>query len=426
VWPSGDFRTDPSHRLATGVLVGIAAAMVSVGVLVAVKRRATSLQLGVASALLGAVVFVAFGAPWFAAKALAIGSPLVLLSALVGCVGLAWPRTTPRRTPLVAGIVAGAALALGIASSNALAYHEVDLAPRAQLTELERIGEEFAGQGPALMTEYEPYGVRHFLRRLDAEGVSELRRRPIFLRDGRIAAKGQYVDLDRLQLDGLLVYRTLVLRRSPTESRPPAPYRLAWKGRWYEVWQREPGEAVLAHLPLGGQLEPGAVTSCRGVARLARLGRTEALPRPTNLIWPLGTATLPATWLQSGGAVIPGGSGTAALTIRLARAGRYRLWVGGSVRGTLTASADGARLGRVSTQLQNAGQWLDLGSTRLEAGDHRITLTLELPALRPGTGGAGFPLGPLLLQPESSTHLAAPANASALCGRTLDWVEALG
>ena len=401
VWPTGDFRADPSHRLVTGLLLAVAAAMACVGVLVAVRRRSASLQLGVASALLGAIVFVSFGAPWFAAKALAIGSPLVLLSAFVGCAAAASSRAR-----LVVAIGAGTALAAGVVSSNAFAYHDVDLAPRAQLAELERIGNEFAGQGPALMTEYQPYGVRHFLRKLDAEGASELRRRPILLRDGRTAAKGQYVDLDQLQLPGLLVYRTLVLRRSPTESRPPTPYRLVWQGRWYEVWQRRPGDAVLAHLPLGGQLEPGGVSPCAGVARLARLGRAEAPARPTNLIWPLDSAT--------------------ALTIRLVRGGAYRLWVGGSVRGTLTARVDGAKLGRVSGQLQNAGQWLDLGSTELAAGTHRIALTLELPALRPGTGGAGFPLGPLLLQPEAHARLAAPARASALCGRTLDWVEALG
>jgi hypothetical protein len=386
VWPSGDFRTDPSHRLVTGLLLAVAAAMVSVGVLAAVKRRAVSLQLGVASAVLGAVVFVGFGGPWFAAKALAIGSPLVLLSAFAGCASLA----SSRRALLAVGIAAGAALALGVASSNALAYHDVDLAPHAQLAELERIGETFAGQGPALMTEYQPYGVRHFLRKLDPEGVSELRRRPILLRDGRMAAKGQYVDLDQLQPSGLLVYRTLVLRRSPTESRPPTPYRLVWQGRWYEVWQREAGGAVLAHLSLEGHLEPSGLTSCG---------------RPLDLS--------------------PSRAGTEELRVRVARAGTYRLWVGGSVRGTLTARVDGKEIGRVSAQLQNAGQWLDLGSATLAAGAHRLTLALGLPALRPGTGGGGFPLGPLLLQPESRSR-PAPTNASAPCSRTLDGVEAVG
>ena len=39
----------------------------------------------------------------------------------------------------------------------------------------------------------------------------------------------------------LLIYRTLVLRRSPAQSRPPSPYRLIWRGDYYEVWQRPAG-----------------------------------------------------------------------------------------------------------------------------------------------------------------------------------------
>ena len=77
-----------------------------------------------------------------------------------------------------------AAIAAGVLWSNSLAYHEVTLAPCDQLAELERIGEEFAGQGPTLLTEYQPYGVRHFLREADPEAVSELRVRPIRRLDG--------------------------------------------------------------------------------------------------------------------------------------------------------------------------------------------------------------------------------------------------
>lgn len=71
------------------------------------------------------------------------------------------------------------------------------------------------------MTEYEPYGVRHFLRDADPEGASELRRRPVPLRDGSSLDKGEFADIDRFDLGGLLEYRTLVLRRSPLASRPP-------------------------------------------------------------------------------------------------------------------------------------------------------------------------------------------------------------
>ena len=56
------------------------------------------------------------------------------------------------------------AIAGGVLWSNVLAYHDVWLAPRPALAELASIGDRFAGDGPTLMTEYQPYGVRHFLR----------------------------------------------------------------------------------------------------------------------------------------------------------------------------------------------------------------------------------------------------------------------
>jgi hypothetical protein len=425
VWPSGDFRLDPSHRAATALLLALGVGAVCAGARAAIERRAIGLLAGLASALTGGVLFVVFGAPWIGGKALAIASPIVLTCALVGCASIASLSGPMRRATLVAGSAGAAALALGVGWSNALAYHDVDLAPRAQLAELEQIGERFGGQGPALMTEYQPYGVRHFLRRLDAEGASELRRRPVFLRGGRVAAKSEYVDVDQIQLRSLLAYRTLVLRRSPTVSRPPSPYRLVWSGRWYDVWEQRPHEAVVAHLPLGGPLDPAAIPRCTSVERLVGLGRPIAPLRGVNLVWPLSSAIHPAGWLPLAGNVVPGGSGKAVLDVEVPKSARYRLWVGGSVRGTIEAAIDGKDVGRVSSQLQNSGQWLDLGSTELAAGGHRITLAVALPALGPGTGGGSFPLGPVALQPESGSPLVSPARPKALCGRTLDWVEAL-
>jgi hypothetical protein len=121
--------------------------------------------------------------------------------------------------------------------SNVLAYHDVTLAPRAQLVELEQIGREFSGQGPTLLNEFSPYGVRHFLRNMDAESP----RSAEYARSaaGRNApAAGDDRGSRRVQLDGLLLYRTIVLRRSATASRPPAVYQLVSTKRHYDVWQR--------------------------------------------------------------------------------------------------------------------------------------------------------------------------------------------
>jgi hypothetical protein len=232
IWPTTDFRVDPGDTRATLLVLGVTLVAAAFGLRFALERRAIALLAYAASGVLGAVTYSAFGSPWLEAKAFAVASPGVLLLAVVG------GATLFERRRAVA-VLALATIAGGLLASNALAYRDARLAPRAQLVELERIGRSFAGEGPALMTEYQPYGVRHFLRKLDAEGASELRRRPVPLRDGRVLAKAEVADIDAFTPEAVLVYRTLVLRRSAGASRPPAAYRLVWSGRFYDVWQRD-------------------------------------------------------------------------------------------------------------------------------------------------------------------------------------------
>jgi hypothetical protein len=166
---------------------------------------------------LGALATVAVGSPWVDAKALAIASPVALVVALAGFAALA------ARGRRVGAGVAILIVAGGVCWSNALAYRDVWLAPRSQLHELEVVGNRFAGDGPALMTDYSPYGARHFLRKLDPESASELRHRPIYLRNGQEVTKGGYADIDAFGLADVLVYRTLVLvhSQSPAIGLPP-------------------------------------------------------------------------------------------------------------------------------------------------------------------------------------------------------------
>jgi hypothetical protein len=336
------------------------------------------------------------------AKAFSTATPAFLLAALVGCAALL------DRGRRVEALVAAAAIAGGVLWSNVLAYREVNLAPRDQLSELETIGERFAGAGPALMTEYQPYGVRHFLRELDPEGAAELRRRFVPLRSGGLLGKGGYADLDELRLDGVLVYPTLVLRRSPAASRPPSSYELSWRGRYYEVWQRLPAarSSIVEHLPLGDALRPAAKSNCSQVQRLASLrgvGRLAAAPREPPL--PVRGAT-----------------------VVVHRPGRYQVWLGGSFRRRLDVFVDGTRIGTATHRLNPAGQYEPLGDVQLAAGSRSVLLRYGDARLRPGSAGPEYGFGPLVLgraEADLQVRYVRPQEARKLCGTELDWVEAL-
>jgi hypothetical protein len=287
IWPAHDFRVGLVSPFIGGALVSLAGAAALAGAWRAFRARDPGLLVALGGAAVGCVLIAVFGSAWVAAKSYAIVSPFALFFAFVGLGALAEARL---RTLAVAG---AALLGAGILWSNALGYGGVSLAPYGQLAELEAIGKRFSGIEPTLMTEYQPYGVRHFLRDMAPEGASELRRRQVQLRNGTTLEKGETADLDRFSLSAILTYRALVIRRSPAESRPPEPYRLAWRGRYYDVWTRRADAPLpLDHLPLGTEVDPAGVPRCADVLRLAREagsgGRLVAATASSPLAFPLG------------------------------------------------------------------------------------------------------------------------------------------
>jgi hypothetical protein len=410
IWPSGDFRFHPDATVVTAVLVALAIAAALLG-LWAVWRRRAAAPLLYASALLAAAAIVLLGSPWAGGKALATVSPAALSLAALGVLAAL-------RLDRLAGGLLAIAIVGGVLWSNVLAYGGVSLAPYGQLHELQQIGEELAGEGPALMTEYNPYGARHFLRELDGEGASELRNRLVPLRGGGEVEKGYAVDTDELDLNGLFEFRTLVLRRSPVKSRPPLPYRLVRAGKYYEVWQRPEGEsaatAVPEHLPLGDESNPAAVPDCGEVGGLGLL----ALKNGAGGVRLIAARHAPVYDATDGNLEVP-------------RAGRYTAWLEGSVRGNVELFVDGEKIGEARQRIENEGGFIELGTTRLGAGRHQAELRFGGADLHPGSGGFPRPeTGPLLFAPaggETGELVSVPLEESnRLCGKPWDWIEAAG
>ncbi len=403
IWPTGDFRLAPEAVPLSALLIATAIAAASIGAALAWRRGGTAILL-YATSLVACCAIVAAGSPWNAAKALATVSPAVLLLAMAGA---AAAISVEKLSVVLLVVVTG-----GVLWSNALAYHDVSPAPYQQLSELRSIGDEIAGQGPTLMTEYQPYGVRHFLRAADPEGVSELRARPILRRDGTEVEKGKWEDTDGLSLSELLVYRTLVLRRSPAQSRPPSDYRLTRRGEYYDVWQRPPGRTrpIAEHLSLGDFEDPAGVPGCGEVLRLAGVagpgGRLAAVERRAPISVPLDGPEV---------------------SVQVPAAGRYEAFVLGSATNPVTLKVDGKEVGSVEFQRNPDAQFLHFGEARLTAGGHRVSVSVAGQSAAPGSGAPVSMTGPLVLAPVEPLKVTyvPPARARELCGRHLDWIEAI-
>jgi hypothetical protein len=374
VWLSGDFRVLPragpgiDKLEATYALIGVAVAAGVLGALWLARKRSLGPLLFVAVSLIALAYVLGTGSPWADAKALAIASPAVLLAAALG------PLALEARGARLEALALGVVLAGGVLGSNALIYHDVSLAPRERLVELEEVGERAAGSGPLLYTEFEEMA-KHFLRDAQPVGATEAFYVPGLtpqLRAGGGAPFGFPVDVSQLNPADVRRFDSLAIRRSPDGGRPPAGYEVDWRGRYYELWTR-------------GGSSPGPQT--RPVAEF----ETAQAPLPDG--W--------APRQDDPSLVQTVGPGTVKGRLRLPNPGSYLVWLRGSFGREVEVLIDGQRVGEVSDELAQPGNWIALGEATLDAGPHDVTLTREGGDLSPGNGDGPRTLGSLALTPAT-------------------------
>jgi hypothetical protein len=422
LYPERDFRNVPPAETLVTVLAIAGGLMALAGVLVAVRRREWPLAAVVGLTIAGVIPAVAIGTPWIDAKALTAVAPVLVLAAA------ALALVVAREREEVAGVVLVALLLGATTWSTVAAAKGAWSAPRAQFSELASLGDRLSGQGPTAVLDFDSYATRHFLTGADPEGVTGARLRRITDLAGRPFPPGTVAEVDDIPARDLWAYRTLVRRRSPVASRPPAAFRRIWAGTYYEAWQRAPdAEPPLARLPLGGATDPAAVARCADVERLAaRPGARilTAAPAREPLVVAPSRWVLPAPWRASGDQPVV--SATAQVPLRIPVAGRWRVWLEASLLGRMTIGVGPQSAGDKRHELAWPGVWQRFGVVDLPAGATAARLRYEL-----GLSAAADqnPLGSLALTPAADDDAApvltvAVADYRQLCGKRYDWVEA--
>jgi hypothetical protein len=371
--------------------------------------------------------------PYVDAKMISIAAPAVVAGAAVGL----W--LLGRRSAPVAAVVA-AMFGAAILGSDALALHETSIAPTARMADLYDIGHRYAGRGLVDINEFEEFA-KYFAReaRVDVP-TDSTSPKFIALRSGTEGPLAHSYDLDQQQLGFVESFPYVVLRRKPSASRPPANYRLDYVNNSYAVWVRTRTPRVVDHMPLGdvhhvsgdGQ-HSMAVPSCRIVRRFARSvpkGATliaAGAPERAVLVPPNDLTFLSPGWKAD--PLYPGevqlhtpGHAKGAVSVN---GGHYDVWVRGSFGRPLTVRVNEHKTG-AAQGINTPGGWLRAGSIDLPRGRATIEASRSGGRPIPGDGARSRWAGVALVASGAERLIRVDrANASALCGKPWDWIEAV-
>lgn len=439
IWPSQDFRLDPVYKPLTFFLIGVAFVFVIAGLYFSIIKSKWIVPALLASCVAVVSTSYFWGGIWLTGKAVAVASPIFLLAASIGIHELwvelgkdAWQKFAEYRLRL-AIVVLAVLVGSGVILSDMYTYKNVSLAPYAQQDELRNINKMFAGEGPALMTEYSVYGSRYFLRNLEAEAASELRVHVIPTRDGSQVPRGYAADIDLFDPATIDYYNLLVLRKSPNGSRPPLDYNLAWSGQHYLVWKKVNGVNVKKTLPLGSIFYPGAIPTCDAVDTfLAQRAKTDkiytAVRNPVYVV-DFTAGELPTNW--QGMATYTGGvhfsaPGAFNRNFSVGATGKYEMWIAGSFPGRLRVLVDGGEVYSGHSVFEgNLYMTNPLSSVELSTGSHVLTVIYESPKLMSGSDSPSE-FGPIYFSSQSAGDVkvkqVSVSRISKLCTQNLDWI----
>jgi hypothetical protein len=439
VWLTGDYRfpllnVTMTHRLDVFVIV-----FAILGVALALVRRRWILAIMGIAAPIALVYYVEHSTAWLQFKSFTITGVFALTLAFVGAAGIQRSR---RRVVSLFGWAVAAVITGGVAYGNALIYHDTTLAPAARYHELAAIDKRYAGQGPALFPGFDEYA-EYFLRDVQATSSVDPAHGDFELASGvsEPGGIGYAFTLNQFRLSYLQKFKLVVEPRNPTGVRAPTNWDLVQQTKYFNVWRRDrPAADVYAHLPLSGLPHERSALYCqRFLAQVRHAGAGARIAYVT--VETPATEVLPTTgvhssyWRAEGSSLVALGAGSDRVGFTLPRAGRFNVWIAGTIGRPVKFLVDGRLIGTVAYEERYPGQFLHIGTRWLAAGPHTLLIERGGGSLHPGSGddvdSGTRDLGPIVFSAEEPTVprvRVAPASAAArICAAPVgyQWIEVL-
>jgi len=433
VWLATDYRgpVPAGREPLNAVLVAVVLLACLGGALAALRRREPGPLLALLPALVVFAVLEHRTSPYATAKMIMLASPGIVLCAAVG---IAWLAGSWRRARLPAAALA-AVLVGAMLLSDALAYHDVQLAPVDRMRSLERIGERFKGEprpvGQWLLEdEYEEFA-KYFMRDANENTALEVVTADFVGNELSIGLIPRHADLDQMTLDFLSKHPLIAQRRGADSSRPPADYVHDGGDAFYDVWRRTDDVEVRAHVPQQSLFEGYGEPQCASIRELAGQARegeqVVAAPAPEEVRFDFTKVAPPRGWPpyeDLPGTVRPVNPATARAELEFPSSGRWRIWVFGTTGRPIQVRVDGREAGEAQG-VNNPGEWLGAGDAEIEAGRRTVEIVRPTGSPKPGDGFVGR-LGPVVfqrVQPQELEWVDPDRAAAQLCGRRFDWLE---
>jgi hypothetical protein len=399
IWFSGDFRVNASDQFTAGEFGAVALAVLLFGVVWSVRRR----EFPLLGAVLGCALIWAYSSPtqspYVAAKALVIGSPVVIV---LGVRALLTSRQGGRvLTVVLLGFAALFCAAAGYASYTTLRNEPVQSSETvAELGAFHRITGNakilFLGIDQWSLWELHDSPVANLIPGTEYVGGAETPPNKPF--------DGQALDFDSVVSADLNNFAYVVTTNTDFASQPPPNFHLVAQRRLYDLWKRIGPTPAFASIEGPGQ--PGAILDC-GIPVLRKISQSTGVA--AVMTQPVVVGGIPG--------LAPGKSGV--IRVGLPLGTRWELsaqYVGWT---PITFAAEGHRFSMPAYMGQN-GPYFNVGT--LTGRGVRKQIAIRITAARPSILSGTLPYDNVYN--VAATRLPdvrriVPLHAA--CGKYVDW-----